>query len=250
MLTVGVLALVLEVRSSTPTLAAATGGDAQSIYLANCSGCHGASGKGAVNIAPPLAKNPYVTGSPKMVIQTMLAGMVGPIKERGTTWSGSMPPWQGTLSNAQLAEVITYIRTSWGNKATPVSAQDVAAHVASAQPRIASASTPALTNAQAESVYVANCSGCHGAVGQGAIDIAPPLAANPSVTGNSSSIIRIVLDGSAGPIKERGTTWTGSMPPWRGTLSNAQVAAVITYIRTSWGNKAGPVSERQVAAIK
>jgi mono/diheme cytochrome c family protein len=96
------------------------------LYLTNCSGCHGANGQGAVNIAPPLAKNPYVTGEPNKVIQAVLGGMVGPIKERGATWNGSMPPWKGTLSNAQLAAVITYIRGSWGNKAKPVSEAQVA----------------------------------------------------------------------------------------------------------------------------
>jgi mono/diheme cytochrome c family protein len=250
MLAVGALTLALEARSSAPTLAAAAG-DAQSVYLANCSGCHGASGQGAVNIAPPLAKNPYVTGNPAMVIRTMLGGMAGPVKEHGTTWNGSMPPWQGTLSNAQLADVITYIRSAWGNKAAPVTAQAVAALVVSAQPTAAPVSSAlALTKAQAAAIYVANCSGCHGAAGQGAINIAPALAANPSVTGNPKMVIHVVLDGSAGPITERGITWTGSLPPWNGTLSDAQLAAVISYIRSSWGNKAGPVSERQVGASK
>ena len=248
MLTVGVLALAVASRSSSPSLAAGEPG--ATLYMANCSGCHGASGQGAVNIAPPLVKNPYVTGDPKRVIQTMLSGMAGPVKERGATWNGSMPPWQGTLSNAQLAEVITYMRASWGNKAAPVSEAQVAAQAAGAQLHVTPSTVPSLTTAQAESLYIANCSGCHGAIGRGATDIAPALAANPSVTGDPRKVIHVVLDGSLGPIKERGTTWTGSMPPWRGTLSNAQLAAVITYIRTQWGNKASPVTQQQVAASK
>jgi mono/diheme cytochrome c family protein len=125
-LAAGVLALALQAPSSTATLAA-TGADAELLYMANCSGCHGANGQGAINIAPPLAKNPYVTGDPKKVIQAVLGGMAGPIKEHGATWNGSMPPWKGTLSNTQLAAVITYIRGSWGNKAKPVSEKQVAA---------------------------------------------------------------------------------------------------------------------------
>jgi len=246
-------ALLIAPHASAPVLAASDSG-AQSIYLANCSGCHGANGQGAVNIAPPLAKNPYVTGDPKRVIHTMLTGMVGPVKERGATWNGSMPPWQGTISNAQIAEVITYMRASWGNKAAPVSEEQVADQVAAQAggppARAALSTVPSLTAAQAESIYIANCSGCHGTTGRGAVDIAPALAANPSVTGNPHAVIHIVLDGSTGPIKERGTTWTGSMPPWRGTLSNAKLAAVITYIRTSWGNKASPVSDSQIASSK
>jgi len=248
-LTVSVLALVLASRSSAPTQAA-VGESGATLYMANCSGCHGASGEGAVNIAPPLVKNAYVTGDPKKVIHTMLTGMVGPIKERGATWDGSMPPWQGTISNAQIAAIITYVRSSWGNKAAPVSEAQVAAQAAGPQPRAAFSAAPSPTAAKAETIYIANCSGCHGTTGQGAIDIAPALAANRSVTGDPQTVIHIVLDGSVGPIKERGVTWTGSMPPWRGTLSNAQLAAVISYIRTSWGNKASRISEKQIAASK
>jgi mono/diheme cytochrome c family protein len=248
---VGVLGLVLQAPSSAPALAA-TGADAELLYMANCSGCHGANGQGAVNIAPPLAKNPYVTGDPKKVIQAMLGGVAGPINEHGATWNGSMPSWQGTLSNAQLAAVITYIRGSWGNNAKPVSEKQVAlqAHAVSSSPRQtpSSAATSVATSADAGSLYLTNCSGCHGANGQGAVNIAPPLAKNPYVTGDPKRVIQAVLGGMAGPIKEHGATWNGSMPPWKGTLSNAQLAAVITYIRGSWGNKAKPVSEKQVAA--
>jgi len=220
---------------------------AESLYITNCSGCHGATGQGAVNIAPPLAKNPYVTGDPKKVIQAVAGGMAGPIREHGSTWSGSMPPWQGTLTNAQLADVITYIRTSWGNKASSVSERQVAAKPASALTQPSHSNAPAVTMAEAESLYVTNCSGCHGASGAGAVNIAPALAKNRDVTGDPKKVIQIVVSGSVGPIKEGGTTWTGSMPPWNTALSNAQLAAVITYIRSSWGNKAAPVSEKQVA---
>lgn len=252
-LSVGVLALALKVPVSAPTFAA-DHTDAETLYMANCSGCHGATGQGAVNIAPPLAKNPSVTGDPKKVIQAVLGGMGGPVKEHGATWNGSMPSWEGTLSNAQLAALITYIRGSWGNDAKPVSEKQVAAqaHAVSAPTSQArsNSSTPRGTSANAESLYATNCSGCHGVNGQGAVNIAPPLAKNPYVTGDAKRVIQAVLGGVAGPIKEHGATWNGSMPPWKGTLSNAQIAAVITYIRASWGNNAKPVSEAQVASSK
>jgi len=242
LLFVAVLAFgAFEAHSSAPTLAAGT--EAQSLFQTNCSGCHGANGEGAINIAPPLANNSYVTGDPKKVIHAVVGGMVGPIKEKDATWNGSMPPWQGTLTSAQLAEVITYIRSSWGNSARPVTASQVAA-----QTRALSVSAPVPAVIDAQMVYVNNCSGCHGANGQGAINIAPPLVKNSVVTGDPTLVIRAVVRGMIGPIKERGTTWNGSMPTWNGTLSNAQLAAVITYIRNSWGNKALPITEKQVAA--
>jgi mono/diheme cytochrome c family protein len=148
--------------------------------------------------------------------------------------------------------VITYIRGSWGNNAQPVSEKQVAlqAHAVSAPRQAPASAATSTTSADAKSLYLTNCSGCHGASGQGAVNIAPPLAKNPYVTGDAKKVIEAVLGGMAGPIKERGATWNGSMPPWKGTLSNEQLAAVITYIRSSWGNKAKPVSEKEVASSK
>lgn len=242
-LVVCALAFAFGAKAGAPEPVAAAM-DAQSIYVADCSGCHGAIGEGIVGLAPALAKNPYVTGNPKTVIQSMLTGTVGPVKEHGTTWNGSMPAWQGVLSNAQIADVINYIRTSWGNRAAPVSDAAV-----DAQAAIALKAAPARTNgASVAELYLVDCSGCHGVKGQGAVNIGPPLAQNPDVTGDPHQVIVAVADGIAGPITENGVTWNGAMPPWRATLTDKGLAAVITYIRTSWGNHASAVTEEQVTS--
>jgi ubiquinol-cytochrome c reductase cytochrome b subunit len=106
---------------------AKNGGAGAKIYAANCSSCHGAGGVGMPGTFPPLAGNTYVTGSPKAVAHTLLYGLSGPIKVAGTAYTGQMPAWKGTLSNADIANVITYIRTSWGNKAKAVTEAQVAA---------------------------------------------------------------------------------------------------------------------------
>lgn len=241
-------AYVLGKNSGAPASAAGTM-DAKALYVVNCSGCHGAAGNGFVALAPSLAKNPDVTGDAKKVIRTLLIGVAGPVNERGSTWNGSMAPWEGVLTNAQIAGVITYIRTSWGNHATPVTAAQVDAEAAAAlnmPPARPSGAQARL--APAEQLYVVNCSGCHGVRGQGAANIAPPLAQNPDVTGDPQKVINAVADGSAGPITERGITWNGAMPPWRATLTDKGLAAVITYIRNSWGNHASAVTETQITA--
>ena len=97
------------------------------VYTTNCSGCHAANGKGTPSVAPTLAGNDVVTGDPKKVVGIVLKGLNGKITVNGEEWNGTMPPWKGTLSNKQVADVITYIRSSWGNKAAPVSEADVAA---------------------------------------------------------------------------------------------------------------------------
>jgi mono/diheme cytochrome c family protein len=103
---------------------AAAGG---TVFTANCAGCHGAAGAGVPGAFPPLANNPYVTGDVKAVIHTLNYGLQGAIKVGSASYNGQMPAWKGNLTDQQIADVITYIRSSWGNKGSAVSASDVAA---------------------------------------------------------------------------------------------------------------------------
>lgn len=99
-------------------------------------------------------------------------------------------------------------------------------------------------------VYQTNCSSCHGADGQGSPGAFPPLAHNAFVTGAPAAVIHVLKNGLNGPVKVGTQTYNGQMPAWKGTLDNDQIAAVITHIRTSWGNKASAVTSAQVAAAK
>jgi ubiquinol-cytochrome c reductase cytochrome b subunit len=110
-----------------------------------------------------------------------------------------------------------------------------------------SAAAPAAAG-QGASIYSANCAGCHGATGTGTPGTFPPLAQNPDVTGNPDAIIKIVVNGKSGPLTVKGSTYNSQMPAWKGNLSNAQIAQVITYIRNAWGNKASTVTEAQITA--
>jgi len=99
----------------------------QKVFETNCAGCHGALGTGVPNVFPPLVANPYVSGDAKRVIHTVKFGLTGKITVKGGTYNGTMPPWEGTLSDSQIANVITYIRTTWKNKGTPVTVSQVRA---------------------------------------------------------------------------------------------------------------------------
>jgi mono/diheme cytochrome c family protein len=68
------------------------------------------------------------------------------------------------------------------------------------------------------------------------------------VVGDASKVIPIVLNGLNGSITVKGQTYNNTMPPWKGTLTNKQIADVITYIRNAWGNKASTVTAAQVAS--
>lgn len=117
----------LSIETRAPAMAATSSAAAgQKIYGANCSACHGAGGAGLPGEFPPLAGNPMVTGSPDKVIAAVKNGLTGAVTVNGKTYSGAMPAWNGKLSNADMADVITYIRSSWGNKADAVTETQVA----------------------------------------------------------------------------------------------------------------------------
>lgn len=117
----------------------------------------------------------------------------------------------------------------------------------------ASASAEAANPASASDgavVYIANCSSCHQVDGTGVSGAFPPLAGNPVVTGNPIAVIAIVKNGLDGKVLVNGRPYSGIMPHWGGVLSDDQIAAAITYIRSSWHNRAAGVSVAQVRAVK
>jgi mono/diheme cytochrome c family protein len=94
------------------------------------------------------------------------------------------------------------------------------------------------------------CGACHGQNGEGG-PIAPPLAGSEWVTGPVSNLIRIQLRGMIGPVTVAGKVY--DMPGGMAALSyqtDEQIAAVLTYVRNSFGNKASAVKPEQVAALR
>jgi mono/diheme cytochrome c family protein len=84
--------------------------------------------------------------------------------------------------------------------------------------------------------------------------MAPPLVNSEWVLGSESRMIRIALHGIAGPIRVNGTTYQPpnilpEMPPLA-AVDDAQLAAVLSYVRRAWGHEAEPVSPAQVAAVR
>lgn len=123
-------------------------------------------------------------------------------------------------------------------------------NVATPAVALAAGGAAAATGPAGDQVFTQNCASCHQAKGQGLPGAFPPLAGNPVVTGDPKKLIGIVENGLTGQISVNGGSFNGAMPAWKGKLSPAEIAAVVTYIRTSWGNHASPVSEAQVKAVK
>lgn len=93
------------------------------------------------------------------------------------------------------------------------------------------------------------CATCHQLTGQGAPGAYPPLAGSEIATGPASIPIRIVLRGLSGPLTVKGAQFNGLMPAYGVgvEMSDEEVAAVLTYVRTSFGNTASAVAPEDVA---
>jgi alcohol dehydrogenase (quinone), cytochrome c subunit len=99
-------------------------------------------------------------------------------------------------------------------------------------------------------IYLNNCAACHRPDGVGYEQVFPSLAGNPVVqTGNPTSLVSIVLEGSQTPRTAR-TPAQFTMPGFAWRLSDKEVADVVNFIRSSWGNSAAPVSSTAVAKIR
>ncbi|HEU4720851.1 MAG TPA: cytochrome c [Gemmatimonadaceae bacterium] len=99
-------------------------------------------------------------------------------------------------------------------------------------------------------VYATTCAACHQSTGEGVAGVFPPLAGSEWVSGDEAKLARIILHGVTGPIEVAGETFNGMMPPWGPTMKDADIAAVLTYVRSAWGNKAAPVTAAKVASIR
>ena len=99
-------------------------------------------------------------------------------------------------------------------------------------------------------VYIDNCAACHRTDGNGYTRVFPALAGNPVLQSDDpTSLIHIVLKGGTLPATHTAPS-TFTMPAFDWRLSDQEVADVVNFIRTSWGNKGGDVTEKDVKALR
>lgn len=89
--------------------------DGKALFMKNCAACHQASGKGIPGAFPALAGNPFVQGKSSDVASVLLKGR------------GGMPDFSDSLSDHDIATVLTFVRSNWGNKADGLKEADVSA---------------------------------------------------------------------------------------------------------------------------
>jgi mono/diheme cytochrome c family protein len=98
------------------------------IFTQNCVVCHQTSGLGMPGQFPPLVGSEWVVGgdwvADNHLVSILLHGMQGAVQVKGVTYNNAMPPWK-QLKDDQIAAVLTYIRSEWGNAAAPISPEYV-----------------------------------------------------------------------------------------------------------------------------
>jgi mono/diheme cytochrome c family protein len=166
----------------------------------------------------------------------------GPTASRST-----MPIWIIVLTLLLLFLGAVYFdrHSGWFNKQV-YAPYTSAAELASYQPKSGDASMLA----HGKAVYETYCGLCHGSDGLGKPGQAPELAGSEWIAKDITSLARIPLTGLNGPIQVKGRDWNLSMAPMGASLSDADLSAVLTYIRGSWGNKSRAVSPDEMKTVR
>lgn len=100
-------------------------------------------------------------------------------------------------------------------------------------------------------LYTANCVACHQASGAGIPGVFPPLSKSEWVDAKDPGVmVRIVLHGIKGPLTVEGAKYNGEMPHFQDKFSDEEVAAIVSHVRTSFGNTASTIDAQFVSKIR
>ena len=166
-------------------------------------------------------------------------------RENAEPYEGSSPiPWFVIVLVGLLASLcIVYIveanvdtPSEWGDSRTR-------AELAGERP-VAGA------KADGAALFASACVACHQANGAGLPGVFPPLAGSEWVAGKETTMAAIVLHGIAGSITVKGSNYAGAMPAFKDQFSDEQLAAVLTHVRSQWGNAGSPISAATVATVR
>ena len=208
-------------------------------YEANCAACHQPDGKGLAGAFPPLAASDWLKGkTPAQVAATVLEGLQGEIVVNGVTYNSVMPA-QSHLSDADIANITTYVLNSWGNPGGSITAAEVAkqraalkvsadpaqgeVHPGTSQAQAAYEGAPSTVTAtdirqvrtpgapdmtepefaQASEIFFQRCAGCHGVLRKGATG--KPLTPDLTQPRGTEYLKALINFGSPGGMPNFGT---------------------------------------------
>jgi len=96
----------------------------EQLFRGTCSVCHQATGQGLPSVFPPLAKSDYLMANKQRAIEIVLKGLIGPVTVNGKPFNSVMPP-MSQLRDDEIANILTYVRNTWGNQGDQVTAAEV-----------------------------------------------------------------------------------------------------------------------------
>ena len=97
-------------------------------YELYCGACHAPDGKGiSEGQFPPLARSKWIKGRPERIIEVVLHGLQGKLEVAGKKYDLVMPPHKDSLKDDQIADIISYVRSSWDHKESAVTKEQIAA---------------------------------------------------------------------------------------------------------------------------
>ena len=165
-----------------------------------------------------------------------------------TTTRSTVPVWIFVVTLLLLFLGLAFFdKTSGWFDAKVYAPYNSAEELEAAQPKSAAAAAMALGKTK----YETFCGSCHGNDGMGKAGQAPPLSGSEWVVAKGAErLAHIPLAGLAGPIKVVGKDWNMNMAAMGAGLSNEDLAAVLTYMRGSWGNKAGEVTGDDIKKVR
>lgn len=216
--------------------------------LGHCSACHGSRNAwgatdGALDLrggeipmqgwVAPALDDPHAAGVADWPLEQIVALLKTGASDRASV-SGPMAMVVARstqhLNDADLLAVAGFLKALPQRTGTPTPAPPA----------------DAATLALGARLYERHCADCHGAQGAGAPGLVPALAGNRAVVlAAPDNLLRVVLGGAFGPATA-GRPRPHGMPPFATVLSDAEIAAVVSYIRASWGHRAAPVTALEV----
>jgi len=127
-LTLTALALVLALtallaRTGSDSGAQAEPGSAQ--FEAQCASCHESDGRGTEGGPPPLQDSPWVAGPETRLIKIVLHGLRGKVEVQGKTYNLEMPGFAKTMTDEDVAAVLSFVRRQWGGRPEPIAPAEV-----------------------------------------------------------------------------------------------------------------------------
>ncbi len=221
------------------------------LFVNNCSACHQADGQGLSGAFPPLAGSDYIANEPMKVIHAVLDGKSGPITVNGTQYNAVMPSL-AYLSDADVADVVTFVINSWGNTGGEVTTAQIAAarggdmvmgpadHPVSAGTEMSYSGAPLAITGEgtkrfidsegpdmtqeefdiATKIFFERCAGCHGVLRKGATG--KPLTTDITREKGADYLKALITYGSSAGMPNWGTS---------GDLSDEQIDIMARFLQ-------------------